>query len=301
MRVPGTLLLVLLASAGRAGEPAPAPADSIAAAKRDLAAIKSAAAQPDAAALPTMDMKDLGPVPGGVRPEAEPLPSLDRDLPQDPAKKKVGTGNWLVDAMDRNPSARSPRSNEKDDVLRGDPGLIGADERGVRTERDPFAAEVPRDGERIREPLEAVYNPLDSFMSGWVSARDHDLLLSAAKGDGGADGGKMRADLLPGLEVAPPGPAADFTLAPVDSSAFGNPRQEANPYLAASELMPAAPMKSFVEPDVPGFGPTQFQDGPRDIFSSGVDARPIDTSRGLIPDFALPPDDDKYFRQLKKF
>ena len=147
MRVPGTLLLVLLAAAARADDaPAPAADSDRLCAKKDIAEIKSSLAQPEAAgALPTLDMKDLGPVPGAARPDAAPLLSPEKDPSLDPAKKKAGTGNWLVDAMDKNTSSQASRSKEKDDVLKGDPDLIRADEKGVRLEKDPLAIDDARD------------------------------------------------------------------------------------------------------------------------------------------------------------
>jgi len=303
MRASGTLLLALLAAAARADDPPSAAADSIAAAKKDFAAIKSPVGQPEAGPLPALDMKDIGPVPGTLRPEASPLLNPERDPSLDPAKKKTGTGNWLVDAMDKNTSTQASRTKEKDDVLKGDPDLIRADEKGLRLEKDPLSIDDSSDRERPKEPPQAIYNPLDSFMGGWISARDHDLLLSASKGDGlaGADAARTRADLLPGLEVGPSQPAADLALTQVDPGAWGDPRTAANPYLAVAELLPAPPMKSFVAPDVSGFAPVELQDVPRGMSSSGVDSRPIDTPRSFIPDFAQPDDDDKYFKQLKKF
>jgi hypothetical protein len=300
MRASGALLLALLAATARADDSAPS-GDSIATAKKDIAAIKSPLSQPDSAgALPTMDMKDFGPTPGAPRPEMSPLLNPEKDPSLDPSKKKTGTGNWLVDAMDKNTSTQASRSKEKDDVLKGDPDLIRADEKGVRLEKDPLSLDDTRERERPKE-AEAVYNPLDSFMSGWISTRDHDLLLPSSKGEGiaGADSGKGRADLLPGLEVGPQ-PAADFTLPQPESPAFGDSRVAANPYIAVMDILPA-PLKSFSVPDTVGFAPVDLQDMPRGMSTSGVDPRPIDTSRSFIPDFAQPDDDDKYFKQLKKF
>jgi hypothetical protein len=297
MRVPGTLLVVLLAATARADD-APAPAaDSIASAKKDIAEIKSSLAQPEAAgALPTLDMKDLGPVPGAARPDAAPLLSPEKDPSLDPAKKKAGTGNWLVDAMDKNTSSQASRSKEKDDVLKGDPDLIRADEKGVRLEKDPLAIDDARDREPPKEK-EAVYNPMDSFMSGWVSARDHDLLLPSSKGDGIAGADADKRDLLPGLEVGPSQPSADFTLPQVDA---GDPRAAANPYVAIMDSLPA-PAKSFTLPEPSLFAPAELQDAPHGVATSGVDAGPVDAPRSFIPDFAQPSDDDKYFKELKKF
>ena len=304
MRLSGTLLMVVLAATARADDPAAAPADSIAAAKKDLAAIKSPLSQPDsAAALPSMDIKDLGPVPGSARPEATMLIDPEKDPSLDPAKRKTGTGNWLVDAMDKNTSTKASSSKEKDDILKGDPDLIRADEKGVRLEKDPLALDDTRDKEqRAKEPAEAVYNPLDAFMSGWVSARDRELLLTTSKGDGltGADLGKAHADALPGTEAGQPSAGGDFAIQQVDPSTFDDAKG-ANPYVGALDVPLDLPMRSLAAPDASVFAPTELEDAARGMSTSGVDARPIDTSHSFIPDFAQPDDDDKYFKQMKKF
>ena len=153
-----------------------------------------------------------------------------------------------------------------------------------------------------KEPVEAVYNPLDAFMSGWVSARDRELLLTSSKSDGlsGSDLGKAHADPLPGLDTGQLGAAADIAVQQVDPSSFDEAKG-ANPYVGALDLPLDLPMRSFAPPDASGFAPTEFQDAARGLSTSGVDARPIDTSRSFIPDFAQPDDDDKYFKQMKKF
>jgi hypothetical protein len=300
MRLPAILLLAVAAAAARADDAAPPPADSIAAAKKDFAAIKAPAAQQDGTVLPTVDMKDLGPMPA-ARPDLAPLVSPDRDPSLDPAKKRTGTGNWLVDAMDKNTSTQASRTKEKDDILKGDPDLIRADEKGVRLEKDPLALDDAREREPAKEPLESVYNPLDAFMAGWVSARDRDLLLTSSKGDGppGADLGKARADSLPALDAGQQG-QADLLVQQVDPSSFAEAKG-GNPYVEALDLPVDAPMRTFVSPDFTGFAPAELEDSPRTMSTSGVDARPLDTSRSFIPDFALPDDDDKYFKQMKKF
>ncbi len=301
MRLPGTLLLLLAAVAARADDAPAPPADSIAAAKKDFAAIKAPVTQADGTALPTMDMKDLGPMPSSARPDLAPLMSPDRDPSLDPAKKKTGTGNWLVDAMDKNTSTQASRTKEKDEILKGDPDLIRADEKGVRMEKDPLALDDTREKQTAKEPLESVYNPLDAFMGGWISARDHDLLLTSSKGEGlpGADLGKAHVDALSGIDGAQSGPA-DLMVQQVDPSSFAEAKGS-NPYVEAMDISIDAPMKAFVSPEFSGFAPTELQDAPRGMSSSGVDARPIDTNRSFIPDFALPDDDDKYFKQMKKF
>jgi hypothetical protein len=301
MRVAATLLLVLLGTTARADDSVPPAVDSIGLAKKDLAEIKSPRGQPDLGALPTMDLRELGPVPGGARPEASPL-GPERDPALDALKKKGGSGNWLVDAMDKNTSSQASRTKEKDEILKGDPDLVRADEKGVRLEKDPFALDEAGGKERPKEPLEAVYNPLDAFMSGWISARDHDLLLSPGKGDGagGADGVRTRADLLPGFEAGASQPAAELKLAQVDPAGFGETKLTANPYLAVVD--PAAVAAgSWVAPEATGFAPLELEALPRGLTSPGLDPRPTDPQRSVVPDFAQPGDDDKYFKQLKKF
>jgi len=304
MRLSGLLLLAVLAPAVRADDAAAQPADSIAAAKKDFAAIKAPVNPADTAGtLPALDLKDVGPLPGAARPDLSMLPNTERDATLGPSRKKPGTtGNWLVDAMDKNTSTQASRSKEKDDVLRGDPDLIRADEKGVHLEKDPLSLDEGREKEKAKEPMEAVYNPLDAFMSGWVSARDRDLLLTTSKGEGlpGADLGKAHADPLPGLEAGQPAAAAELAIQQVDPASFDDARG-ANPYVGALDLPLEAPMRAFMAPDASGFAPAELQDVARGISSSGVEARPIDTTRSFIPEFALPDDDDKYFKQMKKF
>jgi hypothetical protein len=302
MRVPGTLLLVLLTASARADDPATPAPDSIAAARKDLAAIKSPGAQQEGAVLPSLDIKDLGAVPTTQRPEMPSLPDAGKDPSLDPAKRKAGTGNWLVDAMDKNTSTQGSRTKEKDDVLRGDPDLIRADEKGVHMERDPFAVDDTRERERPREAVAAAPNPLDAFMGAWISARDHDLLLTPAKGEGlSSEGGKTRSDLLPGIEVGTPEASGDFTLAPVDAAAFGDSRAPANPYLALADLPSVSPLRAFAGPEAQALPPAELQDIQRGLSAPGLEPLPNDAPRSFIPDFAQPDEDDKYFKQLKKF
>jgi hypothetical protein len=305
MRVSGTLLLAVLTAAVCAGDP-PAPAsDSIADAKKDLSEIKSQAVQGDTgASLPVLDLKDVTPGPGSVQMERVLTVPADKENTLDPSKKKSGTGNWLVDAMDKKTDrSEASRAKEKDDILKGDPDLLpGAEKSGLPGERDLEPLDDKGEKAAAKEPAEAVYNPLDSFMSGWISARDHDLLLGSKRDaltGAGAEG--ARADLLPGLEAVQPAPGADGPLSQVDTAAFSEARQAANPYLDLVDLTPPAQAKSFSSPEFPDL----FQGGLPEI-SSGAstispDSKPADVSRSFVPDFAQPLDDDKYFKQMKRF
>jgi hypothetical protein len=302
MRASGAIILVLLASAARADPPAPAP-DSIAAAKKDFATIKSRVAPDDSSGLPAMDLKDFGPVPGAARMEAPSLGDAARDPSLNPAKRKTGTGNWLVDAMDLNTSTKASKAKDKDDVLKGDPDLIRADEKGVRLEKDPLAIDDGRERDQPVEHVEKVYNPLDAFMSGWVSARDRELLLTPSNdGPAGGASARSRVDQLPGLELAASAPAGDFAVSPVDPAAFDDTKASANPYLAVFDALPS-PSSTRTAPlaGASDFEPAGLQEFARGPVFPGPEAGAPEPSRSVIPDFAQPTDDDRYFKQLKKF
>ncbi len=297
MRGSAALLFAMLAAAARAGDPPPPAADSIADAKKDLAAIKAVGQQETGSALPTLDMKDVSPGPGGIRPEASALMTPDKESLIDPSKKKEGTGNWLVDAMDKK-SDRSPgsKSRDKDDLLK-----VELDP--LRGDKDAASLEDTRDKAGPKEPAEPVYNPLDSFMGGWVSARDHDLLLPSSKGDGLPAAGLERAhgDLLPGLDVGPGGSAGEGLFSAPEGAAPGDSRAGSNPYLAVLDLAPAPQVKAFLSPEGSGSNPFGLPDLSSGVSSVGAAAKPADNERSFVPEFALPPDDDKYFKQMKRF
>lgn len=302
MRLSGFLILFPLALAARGADAPASDTDSIAAAKKDLAAIKAPAGQQDApSGLPSLDLKDIGPVPGS-QPDAPSLVPSEKDSGLDPSKKKKGTGNWLVDAMEKNVDrSQESRSREKDDILKGDPDLLRGDAKpDPFDDKDPKSLDAARGKAASKEAVDSVSNPLDSFMSGWISARDHDLLLPSSTG-GGAAGGerfKVRAETLAGLDGAASGSAASL-LPPLDSADLSEAHGP-NPYMALLDVAPAQPTHSFAAPELPGLVPEALPDVSHGL-SSGVDPRPVDSSRGAVPDFAQPGDDGKYFKQMKRF
>ncbi|HMD60628.1 MAG TPA: hypothetical protein VKG78_04320, partial [Opitutaceae bacterium] len=235
MRYSGILLLVLGAAVARAGDP-PAPAgDSIATAKKEFAAIKASSSPLDASSsLPGIDGKDAASLPPEIgRPAA--------DLP----KKKDGTGNWLVDAMEQKPEhSQAPRG--ADDLIRGELSLLKA------------ADSSPGQGERSPQKAlgGSVFNPLDAFMRSWVSAHDRELLLAPAN-DGnllpGAQAG-MSADALPHIELGPPGSTVG-DLPRARDAGPGDLRMSLNPYAASLDMVPLAPLRTLSAPDFPGMAP----------------------------------------------
>lgn len=292
MRVRGFLLLAAAVASARASDP-PAPAsDPISAAKRDFAAIKAQVApQEPSSGLAAIDARDDGQAtPGAPSP---PYPSL-RSAPEAPGTRG-GTGNWLVDAMEKG-TDRAQASPGGVDSARGDLELLrdtgGPESREGRDTRQPGAA----DSAASRAPAGDAFNPLDAFMEGWVSAQDRELLLPAKRGEG-LPGGE-RAGTLPGLDFGPQGASRGGAPASRDAALADSDSRAANPYVA--DLDPA-PLKALAPPDPAGFAPLLLPDLSRGMSPPALDSGLFDAPKPPGPDFMQPAEDDKYFRQMKRF
>lgn len=304
MRYRRAFLILLAASAARAADAPEPAADSVAAAKKDIAAIKALNAPSDnPAQLPTVDIKSLSPGPVSLLREAPVAPRPDQDASADPSSKrdKGATGNWLVDAMDR-ASERARQQGGKDGAPRDDrDSLRTGDRTALRADQDSELQDEGRDDRlAAKEPAAAAYNPLEAFMGQWVSARDRDLLLPESRGDGVSGGGPGRAGAgLSGEGAsAQPGDVFAGLLPPPEAASEEDSKAAPNPYLAAMDLQEAAPVKLFATPDAQDLPLTSAQSGPSWF---GSQPGTLDTPRSFIPDFARPSDDDKYFKQMKRF
>jgi hypothetical protein len=285
MRALGSLFLVLAAAALRAGDSPAPPADAIAQAKKDFASIKQPAASADQGlGLRAADAKDDG----AARPDGAALPA--------PAARKEGTGNWLVDAMEQKPG--HPQASQGDGLIEGDIDLL-------READTPAAGSTQAtkggEGAASKGLAATVFNPLDAFMEGWISAHDRDLLLPARRGDslmGGEQGG-ARAKAFSGIDLGQRGALADGGLPYPGAQA--DSRTLANPYVGDLDAASLAPARPLSAPDTAGFSPLVFPDLSRGMSAPGADPRFLDPSGALLPDFTQPQDDDKYFRQMKRF
>ncbi|HEY1791673.1 MAG TPA: hypothetical protein VGG34_02040 [Opitutaceae bacterium] len=291
------IALAPLVAAAAAAQDAPAP-DPVAAAKKDLAEMKAPSGQQDAAsALPSLDLKDMGPLPGADHADAA-AAVPDKDPSLDPAKRKSGTGNWLVDAMDkRTDRQRDSRTRGSDDGSKSDLDLLLGDKSGEGYDKDASGEEGTAAGrDDARDPdagASKAYNPLDSFMGSWVSANDRELLAPSR-----AD--PSRSDLIAGLDGAPqvsapdaaPGEAEDW--APIADAA-------PNPYVGAlgDTLEPQVRIPAPAGPD--DFETLFMPDVSKGLSAPAAGPEPSADQRSVVPDFAQPTDDDKYFRQLKRF
>jgi hypothetical protein len=252
--------------------------------------------------MPGLELREIGPIPGGAL-APTPIPPASDGLPDlDPSKKKPGTGNWLVDAMENGDDASgSPRAG--DDALKAGTDSTRSVERSdMRRDKDaPPSREAGEKAEAKETELRA-YNPLDSFMAGWISARDRDLLVPTARADSlpGGDASRAAVDALPGLGAGPSVAVPDSALASPDAASWSEPRPASNPYLAADDA-PVPSMKVLAVPELPDLAPDASPYAPRGTPPSGFDPVPIDSTRSFIPDFAQPSDDDLYFKQMKRF
>jgi hypothetical protein len=301
MRASGILLLAI-AVAARGEDPAQPAADSIAAAKKDLAAIRAAASPAEAGpGLTGIDVRDDALGAGGARADSTAAPPAGVPSAAGPSRGTEGTGNWLVDAMERKPGQKQIPA-VGGDLIQGELGLLkDADRPDARAEKEGEPAEASREAES-KALAESVYNPLDAFMSSWISAHDREFLLPAARSDSPLAGeqGKAREGTLPAIDLGQRGFLAEGPSPPRDAG-LPDSKAAANPYLADMDRESLAPIKPFSAPDLTGIAPLGLPDFSRGMSAPAVDPRALDPSRALTPDFAQPADDDKYFKQLRRF
>jgi hypothetical protein len=303
MRFRCALLLLLAVAAAKGGDAPAPPADSISATKKDLAAVKAlgSPAEASGSSLPTVDLKAVSPGPGGERIEAPALTPAADEASLDPSRKrdKGATGNWLVDAMERKPE-KARAGTGRDGLSRADGDLLREGDRAaLREDQDARGSQEPGERAGPKDRSAGAYNPLDAFMAGWISARDRDLLLPA-KGyaAGGGEPARPRQGGFQDVGAA----SAEFTieglLSPADFGEPGGQAAQPNPYLASPDLSPAPGPRAFSSPQPPATTAPGDRAAP---FFFGAQPDAIDAPRSFIPDFARPSEDDKYFKQMKRF
>ncbi|HEY5079915.1 MAG TPA: hypothetical protein VII43_08710, partial [Opitutaceae bacterium] len=184
-------------------------------------------------------------------------------------------------------------------VRKSDEDLLRDGEKaGDQGERDPQDSRDSREKAEEREKPTAAMNPLDSFMAAWISTRDHDLLLPGrSEGASAADAARAHSEAPPETDSSEPS-LADSLLPVPEGTSLADSKAAPNPFLAVLDLDTAPQVQFFNAPEPSGFAPASPLASPS---VSGVDPRPLDADRTFIPDFAQPSDDDKYFKQMKKF
>lgn len=259
--------------------------------------------------LPKLTMPELR----AAAPEVLPWGTKQGNKPDAAGKQSA---NWLVDGVMKderraNDAARKgkDRGGRSDRGERADPT-----ERSVRTldAKDTDVAQSentePRgEGEVEREKeMGEVANPLNRYLGEWLTSRDYAMLKPSLE-DGAADG-RTTVGLDPRI-AATLGPNSLTTAMQTTGSAMGEsataidavrqapPRE--NPFLDA--LHPVANAKPASAVPLPA--PSAASVAPPIISSTvGPNSPPlIAPPQSKIPDFAKPAQDEKYFKQLKRF
>jgi hypothetical protein len=298
-------LLMAVRSVGAESEGKNAPVvrpsenDAISVSKREFDAINSAR-------NPTLQQK--GDVPRMTAPE---MPSSGAGSGLGPAPKTQGqekkSTNWLVDAMEKDAAERKrgtrgpaerdvDRSRESEAI----PGIGSQLKEGPNARGETDVLD-PREAER-KAAAEVAANPLNRFLGQWMTPQDY-LLLKPGLAKSGLDSAGLRdSSLLPAPSTIAGNlqPGIDATLRPSSNPAAvlaPSTIAKQNPYLEALNV-PAAvnPMPVFAAP------PPVAMPAPKATISLAPPAPPvIEPAKSKVPDFAKPAQDEKYFKQLKRF
>ncbi|HEY1110005.1 MAG TPA: hypothetical protein VGE76_15250, partial [Opitutaceae bacterium] len=292
------------------------PARSIEEARKEFDALKAAreaAQRGQGTALPRVAVPELHTGLGDPRP----TPGTKANPATDPAKKSA---NWLVDAMTKEPGSRrdGDRGRAVDSAFRESAGDGVGVEAALDDPQSAPSSSAARHGRGAnaaseKEKSAEVPNPLNRYLAEWMTPRDYATLKPslteglAADGAGASRGGLGEISLpasmsggLSGITLpggAGPNPAdGDAPGAGLKSPAIAPPRE--NPYLQTF-VPPAPPSPSTAaQPPVPA--PAPAGGGPvMSPMPSSTPATPV--AKPAVPDFARPAQDEKYFKQLKRF
>lgn len=298
------LCLAVWAVALRAGEPpppAPAAPDGISAAKREFDTLKGPRNVPESqkidlpiSAPPTLNL--------GNDEMAQLLNAQAEQKKQGANKKNKGQRgtNWLVDAMTQKSDTKSTGSTDRGGKHEAESGLDPSDD-GLATTSLLDAAETPARETSRPEPRrpEQHDNPLTSYMSGWMTPKDYELLRVKPAADGLPSTGGSAGDPVLSVEnlarASSTGPAYQAPAAPA-------PDLASNPYLNAPGENPAglaAAARDFANVPPP-VAPTAAPPAPA-MAPAPEMTPPPPRNDPPINDVLKPNNDTKYFRQLKRF
>jgi hypothetical protein len=309
--VAGVVLIAVVARAWSEEAPARESEDAIAAAKRDYAAIKTAHSgleQPTLALpqadVPALDLKTTEP--------AEPLElrmrtgKLTREE-KERLRQKERSANWLLEAMnEQKDSARelgpAEGSHEEGAVeIAPRSGDFLANSVALLQEKNAQESRRRQESETAGLPAAPAANPLSGYMASWLSPRDYELLKAADKTPAAAGvptspasggGGVPVSDVAMSLEAGAANPE-DAPLLPGAISPAQNPYLSDLPLLPPASILaaPAPAMTTFeAPPATPPPGWTPAPESPR-----------ASSAASPLEELIKSRDDEKYFKQLKRF
>jgi hypothetical protein len=306
------------APAGPAGEK-----PAIDAAKQDFDRLKAVrdASGAERRALPRLAVPELHSGHPQDRPRASSKP-----LSQD-ERRGAGT-NWLVDAMAEDRRVRGSSGtgerlrNTKQDRLRESQleGLEPSEETGLASELSARSGEAERrpnasttDRERLSAP-----NPLTGFLDEWLTARDYAVLKPALQSGADRDAAASSSIALDPKLFSLPQTQLSTGANPLLELDLRNPTRaanaakleghrgqsaESNPYLDGLWAQSGPDNASSRSSTLAGSTPvgTLTPSAPVPAQASPQTPVQIDRPGARIPEFARPLEDEKYFKQLKRF
>ncbi|MBS0662809.1 MAG: hypothetical protein JSR48_06060, partial [Verrucomicrobia bacterium] len=300
---PGHLLcLAVWAVAVRAGDPPPTAStapDAISAAKREFDTIKGPRNLPDSQKL-ELPIAAPPPVNAGGDEMSQLLNAQAEQKKENAMRKHKGQrgANWLVDAM----TEKSPGKGRAGDPLRGK-AESATDLEGtgnlLAANSDPESAATPtRDPRReeTRHPSQND-NPLTTYMAGWMTPHDFELLKEKPAADGlptiGGPIGDIRSSgLLDSLGASPaPAPGYQATAAP-GSEARSNPYLESLGGLTTGLSAATADLANLPPPVSPAAAPAA------PAVTLPPETVPPARNEPAINNVLKPNNDSKYFPQL---
>ncbi len=281
-------------AAGEATKATPAaevaPPDPVAEAKRQFEAIRSQRRE----LVSDTELKlNIAPVP--TLPADQPSSWQPRAASSLDAAKAEAKKSWLLDAM------RPPGKTDDKSRRRGGDDTATAADFGFEKKSAEGLDSGPGES-RTKGPTAPAVDPLRDYLAVWMTPADYALLVKPAKDRPGT---ALATDFPSGLaplamfgngDAAASRMGADVAPLPADFA----PRE--NPYLKSSQS------------DVAGFGPASGN--PAALPSVAPEIKPlipagarpsefVDPSKSApppaLPDRLKPPDDKKYFPQLKRF
>jgi hypothetical protein len=270
--------------------------DAISATKRGFETINSSRD-------PTLQQK--GDVPRFTVPEM-PATSGSSWTPPKANTPEKKSANWLVDAMEKpaDERKRATRGQGEHELDRARDAIGRTSVDAMKDEMKPRPDAEPsegRDNER-KSTTTVVANPLNHYLGEWMTPQDYSLLKpglaqSAIAGPGGRDSTLLPTIQIPGGKLLP-GMDTTSGLMSTPAPLLGHPpTSKANPYLEplnAPMVMNAQPVYALPVPILPS--------PPKTSLNAVAPPPPVvEPAKSKVPEFAKPAQDEKYFKQLKRF
>ena len=220
-------------------------------------------------------------------------PTVTLGTKQKIAPSDAKSRNWLIDGIEKQDGARNSRGQNSRPRDR-DGKSISRDDNPDESEQKVRPSTVSKEDEA---ETPAVINPLASFLGDWMTPQDYALLKPglAQSFDPSVNAKSPTGLSAPGI-AGNVGAVTDFAFSGVGSPQppVAPPVTGENPYLQSLKpdlSIPSIATRSNVVSPPPMRAPIPMVAPPQSM-------PPPQTK---IPEFAKPPTDDRYFKQLKRF